>query len=137
MGTKAKWLKGKLTFYNNAVVEENVQTAGTTVGMSIRNYGMVVLNPAAAAKYTISGGPAIGQKLDIVCKSSLVASVYCSAVKNQVTIMCPNTKVNGFVMIPGSTHGCAVTLRGVTTKAWAITSFSTAVGGMALTTAHA
>jgi hypothetical protein len=95
------------------------------------------MKSAAAAKYTISGGPAIGQKLDIVCRSSKVASVYCSAVKNQVTIMCPNTKVNGFVMIPGSTHGCAVTLRGVTTKAWAITSFSTAVGGMALTTAHA
>jgi hypothetical protein len=135
MGTKAKWLKGKLTFYNNAVVEENV--ASVVGGTTIRNYGMVVLAPTTAQKYTIKNGPAIGQKLDIVCKSSLVASVYCSAVKNQVTIMCPNTKVNGFVMIPGSTHGCAVTLRGVTTKAWAITSFSTAVGGMALTTAHA
>ena len=135
MGTKAKWLKGKLTFYNNAVVDENVTSI--VGGTTIRNYGMVVLAPTTAQKYTIKNGPAIGQKLDIVCKSSLVASVYCSAVKNQVTIMCPNTKVNGFVMIPGSTHGCAVTLRGVTTKAWAITSFSTAKGGMALTTAHA
>ena len=135
MGTKAKWLKGKLTFYNNAVVDENVTSI--VGGTTIRNYGMVVLAPTTAQKYTIKNGPAIGQKLDIVCKSSLVASVYCSAVKNQVTIMCPNTKVNGFVMIPGSTHGCAVTLRGVTTKAWVITSFSTAVGGMALTTAHA
>ena len=134
MGTKAKWLKGKLTFHNNAVVEENVQ-AYTAAG-TVNNYGLVVLNATQNASFYINGGPAIGQKLDIVVGTSFVASVFCSTVNNEVRILGSATDVNGMVFIPGSTYpGGSATLRGVTTATWALTSFSTGKGGLALTTA--
>jgi hypothetical protein len=134
MGTKAKWLKGKLTFHNNAVVEENVTSV--VAGTTIRNYGLVVLSPTTDQSYYINGGPAIGQKLEIVVDTSLIASVFTSTTNNQVRILGAATDINGMVFIPGSTYsGGSVTLRGVTTDTWAITSFSTGKGGLALTTA--
>ena len=134
MGTKAKWLKGKLTFHNNAVVDENV--VSVVGGTTIRNYGLVILNPTTNQSYYINGGPAIGQKLEIVVGTSLVASVFCSTANNVVRIVGAATDINGMVFIPGSTHpGGCVTLRGVTTATWAMTSFSTGKGGLALTTA--
>ena len=135
MGTKAKWLKGKLTFHNNAVVEENVTSV--VGGTTIRNYGLVTLSPTTAQSYYINGGPAIGQKLEIVVNTSIVASVFCSTTKNTVRILSPSTTINGLVFIGGSTYPGSVTLRGVTTATWALTSFSTAKGGIALTTAIA
>lgn len=82
MGTKAKWLKGKLTFYNNAVVDENVFSV--VGGTTIPNYGLVVLSPTTDQSYYINGGPAIGQKLEIVVDTSLIASVFCSTTSNEV-----------------------------------------------------
>jgi len=134
MGTKAKWLKGKLTFHNNAVVEENV--VSVVGGTTIPNYGLVILNPTTNQSYYINGGPAIGQKLEIVVGTSLIASVFCSTANNVVRIVGPATDINGMVFIPGSTYPSGTaTLRGVTTATWALTSFSTGKGGLALTTA--
>ena len=134
MGTKAKWLKGKLTFWNDALVEENVTSV--VGGSTIRNYGLVVLSPTTDQSYYINGGPAIGQKLEIVVDTSLIASVFCSTTSNEVRILGSATDVNGMVFIPGSTYPSgSATLRGVTTATWALTSFSTGKGGLALTTA--
>jgi len=134
MGTKAKWLKGKLTFHNNAIVDANVFSV--IGGTTIPNYGLVVLSPTTDQSYYINGGPAIGQKLEIVVDTSLIASVFCSTTSNEVRILGSATDVNGFVFIPGSTYPSgSVTLRGVTTATWALTSFSTGKGGLALTTA--
>ena len=139
MGTKAKWLKGKLTFHNNAVVDGNVATqVGGGVAAKIQNYGMVVVSPTTIQSYYIDGGPAIGQKLDIVLGTSLVSSVFCSTAKNAVIIGATSTPmVNGIVFIPGATVPCSLQLRGLTTSRWVLTSHSTNKGGFSLTTAFA
>ena len=68
--TKSKWLKGKLTFYNNAVVEENVSTSYTSTNAQIPPYGLRILNPSTSAKFILSGGPTVGAELQLVCLST-------------------------------------------------------------------
>jgi hypothetical protein len=134
MGTKSKWLKGKLTFWNNAVVNEDVYSTGVVGATTIRNWGMVVLSPAAAASYHIKGGPAIGQTLDIVIDTTEIATVLFSNTKNEVTI--GGTSFNSLVFVPGSTnHPQSVRLRGQTTSRWQATSMSTQKGGFVLSSA--
>ena len=126
MGTKSKWLKGKLTFYNNAVVEENVGTYTTTL-TSLPPYGLRVLNNVAVTKYVLSGGPVIGQELEIVCLSTVATSVNVSTAVGGVEITRPgSTPAYGVVVTAAGTGvghnglaGCA-TLRGLSTTRWVL-----------------
>jgi len=140
MGTKSKWLKGKLTFYNNAVVEENVASYTSTV-TSIPPYGLRVLNPGGNKSYKLSGGPAIGQELEIVCISTFVTSVRVSTAIGGVTIDRPtaSTDAHGVIVTAaGSTAGNypgAATLRGISTSQWMLVKgYSTGWGGCTLST---
>ena len=144
MGTKSKWLKGKLTFYNNPVVDRNVfhVVGGTT----IPSYGMVVITATGNDSYYIKDAPAIGQKLDIVVNTSWVASVFACSTAAQRTFAGPpaiaTTNYNGVVSVPGGAvfgelRPCSIQLRGISTSKWAITSCSTQKGGFSLSTAVA
>jgi len=124
MGTKSKWKKGRLTFYNDAVVDSNVVT--TTAAGTLNAYGLSVITSSAAATYTL-GVPEAGMTKDIVVGSSWVATVRCSTVANLVTILSPSSdNQNGVVLTPGSTYTASVTLRGVSTVLWALTGVGTA-----------
>jgi hypothetical protein len=141
MGTKSKWLKGKLTFHNNAVVEENVGTY-TTTDASIPPYGLRVLENTANAKMRLSGGPAIGQEIEIVCNSTFVTVVRVST-DSGVSIAKPAAQVAYGVIVTaagtsGGNYPGTATLRGVTTSQWAIVKgFSTSFGGCTYSTAIA
>ena len=139
MGTKSKWLKGKLTFYNNALVEENVGSYTSTV-TSIPPYGLRVLNPASNTSYKLSGGPAIGQELEIVCNSTFVTSVRVTTAAGGVEILRSGTTPAYGVIVTaagtsGGTYPGTATLRGITTSQWALVKgFSTGFGGCILST---
>jgi hypothetical protein len=137
VGTKSKWKNGILRFYNDAVVEENVETL-TTAG-AMRGYGLSVINTTAAATFTM-GAPVPGVVKDIavgtIDASSWAATIRCSTVANSITVGSPSSDVqNGIVLTPGSTLPARAQLRGATTILWVLTSFSTGKGGAALTTA--
>lgn len=142
MGTKSKWLKGKLTFTDNAVVEENVGTY-TTTDASIPPYGLRVLENTANAKMKLSGGPAIGQELEIVCNSTFVTVVRVSTAAGAATIARSAATVGYGVIVTaagtsGGTYPGTATLRGITTSSWALVKgFSTGFGGCTLSTAFA
>ena len=140
MGTKAKWLKRKLTFWNEAVVYDDISsTAGIVGGTTIRNWGVVVLSPSVATSYFINGGPAIGQKLDIVVDTSFVASVFAStgAGSSPGGVTISGSSFNGIVFKTSAGKPQSAQLRGDTTTRWQLTSFSTMTGGFNLTTAIA
>ena len=144
MGTKSKWLKGKLTFYNNAVVEENVGKY-TAVNASIPPYGLRVIASTADSKPMLSGGPAIGQEIEIVCNSTFVTTVRVSTAAGGVTIAHTESTAHNIygvtVTCGGSTafsHPGVAKLRGITTSQWAlVTGYSTSAGGCTLSTAFA
>ena len=146
MGTKAKWKAGKLTFYNDAVVDGNVETI-SDVASNLTGYGLSVINLTTNAVCTL-GPPAAGVLKDIVCGtvsgSSFVASVRLSTVANtlaapnSVGIVSPSTiaKINTIVLTPGSTIPAFVQLRGLSTLQWCLTSFNTTgKGAVTFTTA--
>ena len=140
MGTKSKWLKGKLTFYNNALVEENVGSYTSTV-TTLPPYGLRVLNPASNTSYKLSGGPAIGQELEIVCNSTFVTSVRVSTAIGGVTIDRPtaSTDAHGVIVTAagtsGGTYPGTATLRGISTSQWMLVKgFSVGFGGCTLST---
>lgn len=136
MGTKSKWLKGKLTFYNNAVVEENVSTAITSTNASIPNYGLVVLNPTTSAKFRVNGGPAIGAELQLVCLSTYTTFVRVStqdSTNGGETILRPSSCEAYAVGLHAASSDRGgmpgmVTLRGITTSAWAVVGASLSSG---------
>jgi hypothetical protein len=142
MGTKSKWLKGKLTFWNNAVVDANVAIYTTTL-TSIPPYGLRVLNNVAAQKFVLSGPPVIGQEIEIVCNSTVATSVSVSTVAGGPTIAKKPGSTGKAVLVTaagtgvghGAMTGCA-TLRGITTSQWALVKgFSLGDGGCTVTTA--
>ena len=109
-------------------------------GTTIPNYGLVVLSPTTDQDYWINGGPAIGQKLQIVVQTSLIASVFCSTTEGTVTITGPKantTTYNGAISVPNVDRTASISLRGVSTTKWAVTACSTNPGGFNLTTAVA
>ena len=133
MGTKAKWLKGKLTFWNNDVVNSDIYSTGIVAATTIRNWGLVVLCPAAAAQYRVVGGPAIGQTLDIVVGTSEITTVVFSTLKNSITV--GGTSCNSLVFEPGPGIPQSARLRGYTTSKWVVTDYSTMKGGFTLSSA--
>jgi hypothetical protein len=147
MGTKSKWLKGKLTFHNGPAVDANVFTSTTVGGVAnkIPSYGMVVIDaPASPYGYYIDGAPAIGQKLDIVSITSEVAFIFAATSGHVVSFtgsVVPGTcEWNGIVSVPGGAVGgnlvpCGISLRGLSTSKWGVTSCTTKKGGFYFTTA--
>ena len=136
MGTKSKWLKGKLTFYNNALVEENVGSYTSTV-TSIPPYGLRVLNPGGNKSYKLSGGPAIGQEIEIACHSTFATTVRVSTSALGVEILRSGTTPSYGVDVTAATVGYpgTATLRGITTSQWALVKgYSTGLGGCTLST---
>jgi len=138
MGTKSKWLKGKLTFYNNAVVDESVGIY-TTTNASVPPYGLRVLEPTTSAKMRLSGGPAVGQEVQIVCLTTYTTVIRVSTMDSTnggATVVAPGScEVYAVGLKAGSPAaggfpGC-VTLRGVTTATWAVVgnANSSTVGG--------
>ena len=142
MGTKSKWIKGKLTFHNDAVVEENVGTY-TTTNAQLPPYGLRVLENTANAKYRLSAAPQIGQEIEIVCNSTFVTTVRVSTAAGGATIARATTTVGYGVIVTaagtsGGTYPGTATLRGITTASWALVKgFSTGFGGCTLSTAFA
>jgi len=141
MGTKSKWKKGRLTFYNDAVVDGTVEEFSaipTTSFVAMAGYGLSVIGCTAASLFTL-GAPVAGVTKDIVVGdgkgSSFTATIRCSTVANQIRIANPTTDMNGVVLTPGSTIPAYVQLRGVSTVLWVLTSFTTGKGGASLTTA--
>ena len=138
MGTKSKWKAGKLTFYNDAVVDAG-SVVQTTASGAIAGYGLSVIACTSNGTYTL-GAPVAGVTKDITvgngAGSSFVATIRCSTVANSVTIGSPSSdSQNGVVLTPGSTIPAYVQLRGASTVLWVLTSFTTGKGGAALTTA--
>ena len=132
MGTKSKWKNGILRFYNNAVVEENVEQLSTAG--AVRGYGLTVISTTQAGTYTM-GAPVPGVVKDITVGdgdgSSFAATIRCSTVANSVTIASPSSdSQNGIILTPGSTYPAGVSLRGVTTVLWTIVG--TAIAGTTL-----
>jgi len=135
MGTKSKWKAGKLTFYNDAVVDGNVEIIDD-VASNLLGYGLSVINLTTDAVCTL-GAPAEGVTKDIIvgngAGSSFVASIRLSTVANtlaapdSVGLITPSTiaKINTIVLTPGSTIPAFVQLRGYSTSAWCLTSFNT------------
>ena len=123
MATRAKWRGGRLTFWNNALVEENVESV--TSAQDIKSYGLTVIGTTANATYTLDP-PHTGVVKDILVgtsnKSSFVATIRGSSVANQVTFASPSSdSQNAVVLTPGSTYPAGVTLRAISTSQWAIT----------------
>jgi len=143
VGTKSKWKNGILRFYNNAVVDENVEelsAAPTTSYPAMRGYGLSVVSCTAAASRFTLGAPVPGVTKDITvgdgAGTSFTCTVRCSTVANAITIGSPGTPPKQTVVLtPGSTYPAYAQLRGVTTVLWVMTSFTTGKGGAALTTA--
>ena len=146
MGTKSKWLKGKLTFYNNAVVEENVSTAYVTAADLIPPYGLRVLQPAGAVSFIVNGGPTVGAELQIVNVTTHIATVRVSTAAADVEIHSNGAQSTNFYGVTlkaasaakGEMPGC-VSLRGLSTARWvvvgtALSSGGTTGGGHALST---
>jgi len=139
MGTKSKWKNGILRFYNNAVVDENVEVI-SDVASTLTGYGLSVINLTTAAVMTL-GAPVKGVTKDIVCGavngSTFVASIRLSTVANtlaspvSVGIVSPSTiaKINTIVLAPTTKRSAFVQLRGLSTLQWCLTSF--AAGGTA------
>jgi len=141
MGTKSKWKRGRLTFYNDAVVDGTVESKSavpTTSYVDLKGYGLSVIGCTANSRFTL-GAPVAGVTKDITVGngkgSSFVATVRFSTVANRILATAPATDVNGIVMTPGSTIPSYVQLRGVSTILWAITSFTTGKGKASMTTA--
>jgi hypothetical protein len=136
VGTKAKWLKGKLTFYNNAVVEENVSTSYTSTNATIPPYGLRILNPTTSAKFIVDGGPAIGAELQLVCLSTYTTFVRVStqdSTNGGETIVRPGTCEAYAVGLHAASSDRGgmpgmVTLRGITTSVWAVVGASLSSG---------
>ena len=134
MGTKSKWKNGILRFYNNAVVDENVEV--TTAAGALLGYGLSVISSTINGTYTL-GAPVAGVVKDIVVghnlasDSSFVATVRFSTVDGQVLALTGATTgvFNGLIMTPTSAYPACVSLRGASTIRWAIT----AVGGVGTT----
>lgn len=135
MGTKSKWKNGILRFYNNAVVDENVEVI-SDVASNLTGYGLSAINLTTAAVMTL-GAPVKGVTKDIVCgltiNSSFAASIRLSTVANtlaapnSVGIVSPSTiaKINTIVLSPSSQHSACVQLRGLSTVEWCLKSFNT------------
>lgn len=141
MGTKSKWKVGRLTFYNDAVVDGTVEefsAVPTTSYVAMKGYGLAVVGCTANSLFTL-GVPCAGVTKDIVVGdgkgSSFTCTVRCSTVAKQVRIANPTTDMCGIVLTPGSTIPAYAQLRGVSTVLWALTSFTTGKGGASLTTA--
>jgi len=125
MGTKSKWKNGILRFYNNAVVDENVESIDATT--ALLGYGLSVINTTADQSYSL-GAPCAGVTKDILVGngdgSSFVASIILTTGN---TLSTPSTikSKHMFTLTPGSTIPAYVQLRGVSTTVWALTSFNT------------
>jgi hypothetical protein len=122
MGTRAKWRNGRLTFYNNALVDENVVT--TTAAGDIKSYGLSVLGSSANATYTMDP-PAKGVEKHVVAyttwthtlraSSDLSVEFGKSGGKRYSITIAPTTKTENL--------GVSVMLRGVSTTLWSVTSY--------------
>lgn len=136
MGTKSKWKKGVLHFYNNAVVDENVVV--TTAAGALLGYGLSVISSTVNGTYVMAP-PIKGVVKDIVVghnlalNSSFVATVRFSTVAGQVTLVSENSSANGLVLTARSSYPAAVSLRGLSSVGWALT----AAGGVGTTLALA
>lgn len=121
MGTKAKWVRGTLTFYNAGVSYDPV--VSTTAAGTITNYGVSVLAAPAASTYTMDA-PQKGINKVLIAHTTFAHSVVAStltAVKigssdRQVTLT-PTTKTTA--------KGLSVKLVGLSTIKWEMIAPST------------
>jgi len=125
MGTKAKWKSGKLTFYNDAVVDGTVESIDATT--ALLGYGLSIIGTTADQSYSL-GPPVLGVTKDIMVGigkgSSFVASIVLTSGNTLVTPSTIKSK-HTFTLTPGASIPAYVQLRGVSTAAWALTSFNT------------
>jgi len=125
MGTKSKWKKGVLHFYNNAVVDENVVV--TTAAGALLGYGLSVISSTINGTYTMAP-PIKGVVKDIVVghnlasDSTFVATVLFSTVAGQVTLVSEHSSAQGLTLTPTSKWPAVVSLRGLSSAEWAITA---------------
>jgi len=125
MGTKSKWkwTNGRLCFYNNAVVDENVVT--TTSNGSITSYGLSLLKFPALGVVVLDP-PARGVVKNITVISTDFVYVRGSTVNGNVTFANNNsTVINSLKMVTDNSsavnYPANVSLRAISTAKWAIT----------------
>jgi len=125
MGTKSKWKAGKLTFYNDAVVDGTVESIDATT--ALLGYGLSVISTTADQTYSL-GAPVAGVTKDILVGSgkgsSFVASIVLTTGNTLVTPSTIESK-HTFTLTPGASIPAYLQLRGVSTTVWALTSFNT------------
>lgn len=124
MGTKSKWkwTNGRLCFYNNAIVDENVVT--TTANGAITGYGLSVLNFPALGVVVLDP-PARGVTKQIIVTSTDFVYVRGSTVNGNVTFANNNsTVINSLQMVTDNSsnfnYPANVSLRAISTAKWAI-----------------
>ena len=125
MGTKSKWKRRRLTFYNDAVVDGTVETIDATT--ALLGYGLSVIGTTVDQDYSL-GAPCAGVTKDIMVGigkgSSFVATVVLST---GATLITPSTiqSKHTFTLTPGASIPAYVQLRGLSTVKWALASFNT------------
>jgi len=124
MATKAKWKKGRLTFYNGAVDDQSI-TVTTAASTAITNYGVSVLKSAAASVFAMDP-PALGCQKHIVFQSTLVLKLKAAG----ATIV-SNTTIDD-VLSAGVTatmkdRGLCCKLIGASTAAWYLANGSSMI----------
>ena len=127
MGTKSKWkwTNGRLCFYNNAVVDENVVT--TTSNGPITSYGLSVLKFPALGVVVLDP-PASGVVKNITVISTDFVYIRSSTVEDAVTFAgagTNTTSIHTLKLTPDNSSAvnfpANVSLRAISTAKWAIT----------------
>jgi len=125
MGTKSKWKAGKLTFYNDAVVDGTIETIDATT--ALLGYGLSVISTTADQTYSL-GAPVAGVTKDIAVGggkgSSFVATIVLTTGNTLVTPSTIQSK-HRFTLTPAASIPAYLQLRGLSTLRWCLTSFNT------------
>ena len=125
MGTKAKWVKGILTFYNGAVAHDSV--VSTTAAGALTGYGVSVLAATANATYTLAI-PDVGVKKQLVAHTTFTHTVRASSAVATGGFGVTGTTLHDIALSPTvalSPEGVSVELVGMSSILWEIISAST------------
>ena len=69
MGTKAKWKKGRLTFYNGAIDDQSV-TDTTASSTAITNYGVSCIRTGTTAGTFVIDPPVLGCRKTVIFQTT-------------------------------------------------------------------
>lgn len=125
MGTKARWVKGILTFYNGAVAHDSV--VSTTAAGAITDYGISVLAATANATYTLAA-PKVGVKKALVAHTTFTHTVRATSAVATGGFGVTGTTLHDIALSPTvalSPEGINVELMGMSSILWEVIGAST------------